>query len=53
MHFLEALTHAGEQTLNGNGAVISATPTIGDGFNSRPGTSRNMFATGAEIVHRF
>ena len=53
IYVLEAWTHASGQTLNSSGAVISATPTIGDGFNSTPGTSGNMFATGAGIVHRF
>lgn len=53
IYVLEAWTHASGTTLNADGAVITATPTIGDGFNSTPGTSSNMFAVGAGLVHRF
>lgn len=53
IYVLEAWGHASGQTLSATGTVISATPTIGDGFNSTPGTSSNVFAAGAGIIHRF
>jgi predicted porin len=53
LYLVEAWTHASGNTLDSKGAVIAATPTIGDGFNSTPGTSSNMVAVGAGIVHRF
>lgn len=52
-YVLEAFTRANGQTLNASGAVINATATVGDGFNGTPSASRNLFAAGAGIVHRF
>jgi hypothetical protein len=37
----------------GSGHIITATATIGDGFQSAPSSSRSQFAAGVGIVHRF
>ncbi len=52
---LEAYQHANGKTLGtpGSGSVIDATATLGDGFNSAPSSTRNQFAAGVGIVHRF
>ena len=52
---LEAYQHANGKTLGtaGAGQIIDATATLGDGFNSTPSSTRNQFAAGVGIVHRF
>ncbi|MBR8030136.1 porin [Burkholderia cenocepacia] len=51
----EAYQRASGNTLGTNGAgnIIQATASIGDGFNSTPSASRNMFAFGVGLLHRF
>lgn len=55
LYATEAYTRASGQTLGTNGAgnIIEATATIGDGFNSTPSASRNLFAAGIGIYHKF
>lgn len=55
LYALQGFTRANGQTLgtNGKGNVITATATIGDGFNATPSSSRSMFAAIVGIVHRF
>jgi predicted porin len=54
VYMLQAYQRAGGQTLGADGvSIISATATIGDGFNSSPSSSRSMVAVAAGIIHRF
>src|SRR5882757_1098823 len=55
LYAVQAYTRANGKTLGTNGAgnVISATGTIGDGFNAAPSSSPSIFAAGVGIVHRF
>lgn len=53
LYALASWSRAGGQTLSANGAVIRATPTIGDGFNGSPGTGTNVVAAGFGLLHRF
>jgi predicted porin len=55
LYALEAYQRAGGQTLGtpGKSQIISATATVGDGFNATPSSSRSQFAAGIGIVHRF
>jgi predicted porin len=53
VYALAAWTHASGETLDAKGHVIRATPTIGDGFNSSPGTGTNVIAAGVGLLHRF
>ncbi|WP_434665597.1 porin [Paraburkholderia sp. A3BS-1L] len=55
LYMLEAYQHANGSTLGtaGNGRIIDATATLGDGFNSTPSSTRNQVAVGVGIVHRF
>ena len=55
LYAVQAYTRANGKTLGTNGAgnVISATGTIGDGFNATPSSSPSIFAAGVGIVHRF
>jgi predicted porin len=55
LYAVEAYQRANGQTLGtaGNGNVIDATATIGDGFQGAPSSSRSQFAAGLGIVHRF
>ncbi|TAM01821.1 MAG: porin [Paraburkholderia sp.] len=54
LYAAEAYQRANGQTLGANGkSIISATATIGDGFQTSPASSRSMFAAGVGIVHRF
>jgi len=55
LYALEAYQRANGQTLGTDGAghIIEATATLGDGFQSSPSSTRNMFAAGVGIVHRF
>jgi predicted porin len=54
IYALEAYQRANGQTLGTNGkSIISATATLGDGFNSTPSSSRSMVGIGVGIVHRF
>jgi predicted porin len=50
LYMVQAYQRAGGQTLGSNGvSIISATPTIGDGFNSTPSSSRSMAAVAAGV----
>ncbi|WP_179401377.1 porin [Burkholderia guangdongensis] len=55
LYALEAYQRANGQTLGTNGAgdIISATATLGDGFQTTPSSTRSMFGAGVGIVHRF
>ncbi|MGU7773782.1 porin [Burkholderia sp. MR1-5-21] len=54
IYLLQAYQRANGKTLSTDGhTIIDATASIGDGFQSTPSSSRNMFAVGAGIVHRF
>jgi predicted porin len=54
LYMVQAYQRAGGQTLGSNGvSIISATPSIGDGFNSTPSSSRSMVAVAAGVIHRF
>jgi predicted porin len=55
LYALQAYQRTNGNTLGtaGVGHVISATATIGDGFQSAPSSSRSQFAAGVGIVHRF
>jgi predicted porin len=55
LYALQAYQRSNGQTLGtaGAGSVISATATIGDGFQAAPSTSRSQFAAGVGIIHRF
>ncbi|MGF6573271.1 Outer membrane protein (porin) [Paraburkholderia fungorum] len=55
LYALQAFQRTNGNTLGNAGAghVISATATIGDGFQSAPSSSRSQFAAGVGIVHRF
>ncbi|MGI4856454.1 MAG: porin [Janthinobacterium lividum] len=55
LYVLEAYQLAHGDTLGtaGAGHIISATATLGDGFQSTPSSSNKQFAAGLGIVHRF
>ncbi|MFB9125086.1 porin [Paraburkholderia dipogonis] len=55
LYALQAFQRTNGNTLGtaGSGHIISATATIGDGFQSAPSSSRSQFAAGVGIVHRF
>jgi len=55
LYALQAYQRANGQTLgtDGAGQIIDATATLGDGFQTSPSSTRNMFAVGVGIVHRF
>jgi predicted porin len=52
---LEVYQRANGNTLGSNGAgnIIKATPTIGDGLNGSPSSSRSQVAIGVGVAHRF
>jgi predicted porin len=55
LYALQAYQCANGKTLGTSGAanVINATPSIGDGFQSAPSSSRSQVAAGVGIIHRF
>jgi predicted porin len=53
IYAVQALQRANGKTLNATGAIITATPSIGDGFSSTPASSRSQIAVGAGVIHRF
>jgi predicted porin len=55
LYALQAFQRARGNTLgtNGSSQIISATATIGDGFQTTPSSSGSQFAAGVGIVHRF
>lgn len=53
LYAVEAYQRTHGQTLGTSGNIITATATIGDGFQSAPSSSQSMFAAGVGIVHRF
>ncbi|QGZ62950.1 porin [Paraburkholderia acidisoli] len=54
LYFLQAYQRANGQTLGTDGvSIINATPTIGDGFNGSPSSSRSMVTVAAGLIHRF
>jgi predicted porin len=55
LYAVEAFQRASGNTLGtaGAGDVIAATPTLGDGGQSTPGSSRSLFGGAIGIVHRF
>ncbi len=52
LYAVEAYQRANGQTLAG-GKIINATPSIGDGFNTSPSSSRSQTAVGVGMIHRF
>jgi predicted porin len=55
VYALQAFQRANGKTLGtaGGTSIIDATPSIGDGFQSAPSSSRSQFAAGLGIIHRF
>jgi predicted porin len=55
LYALEGYEGASGQTLGspGTGAVIAATPAIGDSFQTTPGASRSMVAVSLGVVSKF
>jgi predicted porin len=55
LYALQAFQRTNGNTLGtaGSGHIITATATLGDGFQSAPSSSRSQFAAGVGIVHRF
>lgn len=55
LYALQAFQRTTGNTLGtaGSGDIISATATIGDGFQSAPSPSRSQVAAGVGIVQRF
>ncbi|WP_454830537.1 porin [Paraburkholderia xenovorans] len=54
LYEMQAFQRASGQTLGTKASsIISATATIGDGFNGAPSAGRNQFAIGAGVIHRF
>ncbi|WP_296658730.1 porin [Paraburkholderia sp.] len=52
VYAVEAYQRANGKTLS-DGKIVTATATIGDGFNSSPSSSPSQTAVGVGIVHRF
>ncbi|MPV61493.1 porin [Burkholderia sp. HI2761] len=52
VYAVEAYQRANGQTLAG-GKVISATASIGDGFNGAPSSAHSQIGLGAGLIHRF
>ncbi|PRX33432.1 putative porin [Paraburkholderia sp. BL18I3N2] len=55
LYALEGYQRASGQTLGnpGTGAIINATPTIGDSFQTTPGASRSLIALSLGVVSKF
>jgi len=55
IYALQAYQRANGKTLGttGSASIISATASLGDGFNSSPASGRSMFAAGIAMIHRF
>ena len=54
IYFLEAWQRAAGQTLATDGkTIVAATPSIGDGFNSSPSSTRDQITAGLGLITRF
>ncbi|MCY0386181.1 porin [Robbsia sp. Bb-Pol-6] len=55
LYAVQAFQRANGKTLGtaGESAIINATPSIGDGFQSAPASSRSQIAAAVGIIHRF
>jgi predicted porin len=54
VYAVEALQRSSGQTLGTDGVtLINATPTVGDGYNAAPSSSRTQIVAGAGFIHRF
>lgn len=55
LYALQAYQRANGKTLGtaGGSSIINATPSVGDGFQAAPASSRSQFAAGVGMIHRF